>query len=119
MFATESLSGLNFVLEFNLPKEISDNQELIKLSVHNVDVPVVKIPVCPIGYKSIPIRTPGEIHCIECYKFVKDILPLINRWANSVYCACNKLSSSRSNQFVEAKLYAYKNDSSLYKIWVL
>ena len=47
MFEMDSLSELNFVLEFNLPKEISDNQEHIKLSVHHTDVPAVKIPACP------------------------------------------------------------------------
>lgn len=119
MLATDSLSDLNFVLEFNLPKEISDNQKRIKLSVHHVEVPVVEIPVCPIGYKSIPIRTPGEIHCIECYKHIKEVLPFINKWVNSVYCTYNKLHSSRSDLLVEAKLYAYKNDSSLFKKWDL
>ena len=119
MFATDSLSDLNFVLEFNLPKEIFDNQELIRLRVHHVDVPIVEIPVCPIGYKSIPIRTPGEIHCIERYKHIKEILPFINRWVNSVYCMYNKLHSSRSDLLVEAKLYAYKKDNSLFKKWNL
>lgn len=47
MFEMDSLSELNFVLEFNLPKAISDNQEHIKLSVHHTDVPAVKIPACP------------------------------------------------------------------------
>ena len=70
MFEMDSLSELNFVLEFNLPKEISDNQEHIKLSVHHTDVPAVKIPVCPIGYKSTPIKFPGEIHCLEYYKCI-------------------------------------------------
>lgn len=37
MFATDSLGELNFVLEFNLSKDISDNQEHIKLSVNLVD----------------------------------------------------------------------------------
>lgn len=119
MFETDSLSDINFVLEFNLPKEIYDNQEPIKLQVHHVDVPIVEIPACPIGYKSIPIRTPGEIHCIERYKHIKEVLPFINKWVNSVYCTYNKLHSGRSDLLVEAKLYAYKNDNSLFKKWDL
>lgn len=125
MFGTDSLSELNFVLEFNLPKEISDNQKHIKLSVHHVEVPVVEIPMCPIGCKSIPIRTPGEIHCIERkenyerYKYIKQILPFINKWVNNIYCACNKLQYNKSNLCVEAKLYAYKKDNSLFKKWNL
>lgn len=113
MFATDSLSEFNFVLEFNLPKDISDNQEHIKLSVHHMHVPVVE-QVCPIGYRPRSIKMLGEIHCIEHYKFIKDVLPLINRWVNSIYSAC-----SRSNHFIEAKLYAYKNDNSLFKKWDL
>lgn len=119
MLAADLLGELNFVLEFNLPKEISDNQDHIKLSVNRVVIPAVEIPACPIGYKPISFRTPGEIHCIERYKYIKDNLPLINRWVNSVYCACNKLISSRSNLCVEAKLYAYKKDHSLFKKWSL
>jgi len=119
MLKADILNDLNFVLEFILPKEISDNQDRIKLSVHRVDVPVVEIPICPIGHKSIPIRLSGEIHSIEYYKFVKDVLPLINRWVNSIYCTCSKLHSSRSNKFVEARLYAYRKDNSLFKKWDL
>lgn len=125
MFETYPLSGLNFVIEFNLPKEISDNQEPIKLSVNRVEVPAVEIPVCPIGYKSISFRTPGEIHCIEHkenherYKYIKQILPFINRWVNNIYCACNKLQYNKSNLCVKAKLYAYKKDNSLFKKWNL
>lgn len=119
MFKADSLSELNFALEFNLPKEISDNQEHFKLSVHRIEVPAVEIPVCPIGCKSISFRTPGEIHCLECYKYIKDVLPLINRWVNSIYCVCNKLNSSRNDQFTEAKLYAYRKDHSLFKKWNL
>jgi hypothetical protein len=78
MFAMDSLGEFNFVLEFNLPKEISDNQEHIKLSVHHIDVPIVEIPAFPLGYRSTPVKTPGEIHCIEHYKHIKDVLPLIN-----------------------------------------
>lgn len=114
MFETDSLSEFNFVLEFNLPKEISGNQELIHLPVHHFDVPIVEIPVCPISFK-----TPGEIHCIERYKNIKDVLPLINRWVNNVWSTCSKLHCNRSDQFVEARLYAYKSDHSLFKKWNL
>jgi hypothetical protein len=124
MFAADLLGELDFELEFNLPKEISDNQDHIKLSVNRVEVPAVEIPVCPIGYKSRPIRTPGEIHCIERYtkeryKCIKPILQSINKWVNSIYCACNKLHSNKSSLYVEAKLYAYKKDHSLFKKWGL
>ena len=121
MLATYPLSELDFVIEFNLPKEISDNQEHVKLSVNRVEVPAVAIPACSIGYKPISFRTPGEIHCIEHkenhegYKYIKQILPFINRWVNSIYCACNKLQYNKSNLCVEAKLYAYKKDHSLFK----
>jgi hypothetical protein len=117
MFATDSLGEFNFVLEFNLPKEISDNQEHIKLSVNRVDVPVINLSACPLGYKSTPVKASGEIYCIEHYKYIKDALPLINRWVNSVWSPCNKLHTSRSNLLVEAKLYAYKNDGSLFNKW--
>lgn len=119
MFKADLLGELDFELEFNLPKEISDNQEHIRLSVHRIEVPAVEIPVCPIGCKPISFRTPGEIHCLEYYKYIKDVLPLINRWVNSIYCTCSKLNSSRSNQFAEAKLYAYRKDHSLFKKWNL
>lgn len=119
MFATDSLGELRFVLEFNLPKEISDNQEHIKLSVHHVDVPIVEVPICPIGYKCIPIKKSGEIHCIESCEYIKDVLPLINKWANDTYRTCSKLLSSKSDLFVKAKLYAYKKDNSLLKKWWL
>lgn len=119
MFATDSLGGLNFVLEFNLPKEISDNQEHIRLSVNHIGIPTIEIPGCPFGLKFIHVKMSGEIHCIERYEDIKNVLPLINRWVNSIYCACNKLSSSRGDKFVEAKLYAYKKDNSLFKKWDL
>ena len=126
MFAADSLSEFNFVLEFNLPEEISNNQEHIKLLVNRVEFPAVEIPVCPIGYKSRPIRTLGEIHCIEHkenyehYKYImKQILPFINKWVNSICCACNKSQYYKSNLYIEAKLYAYKNDRSLFKKWKL
>lgn len=120
MFATDSLGVFNFVIEFNLPKEISDNQEHIKLQVNRVEVPAIKISTCPIGCKSLHFKTSGEIYCLERYKQIKDALPLINRWVNSVWSPCNTLHSSRSNLFVKAKLYAYnENDHSLFKKWNL
>jgi hypothetical protein len=119
MFAADSLCECNFVLEFNLPKEISSNQDYIKLSVNHVDLPTVEIPTSYIGYKPRPIITPGEIHCIEHYKHIKDVVPFINRWINSVYLGYSRLNSSVSSQLVEAKLYAYKNDGSLFKKWDL
>lgn len=120
MFATDSLGMFNFVIEFNLPKEISDNQDHIKLSVNRVEIPAIKIPACPIGCKSLHFKTSGEIHCIERYKHIKDVLPLINKWVNSVWSPCNTLHSSRSDLLVEANLYAYnENDHSLFKKWNL
>lgn len=119
MLAMDLLGELNFVIEFNLPKEISDNQDHIKLSVHHINVPVVEIPVCPLGCTPMPTKVSGEILCIEYYKCIKDVLPLINRWLNGIYCTCSKLHSSRSDLFVEAKLYSYKNDGSLFKKWSL
>ena len=119
MFVYDSLSELKFMLEFNLPKDISDNQEHIKLVVHHIELPEVETPMCPIGCKSIARRIAGEVHCMEYYKNVKDILPFINKWAVSVYCACNKLNNDRNNLFVKAKLYAYKNDGSLFKKFYL
>ena len=121
MLATYPLSELDFVIEFNLPKEISDNQEHVKLSVNRVEIPAVKIPACPIGCKSLHFKTSGEIHCIERYKHIKDVLPLINRWVNSVWSPCNTtLHSNRSDLLVKAKLYAYnENDHSLFKKWNL
>ena len=115
MFVHNSLSELKFILEFNLPKDISDNQEQIKLSVHHIELTAVEIPMCPIGCNSISSRICGEIYCIEYYKYIKDILPIINKWVESVYCVCNKLNSDRTNLFVKAKLYAYKNDGNLFK----
>ena len=119
MLAQDSLSELKFVLEFNLPKDISDNQEHIKLTVHHIEFPEVEIPMCPIGCSSIARKIAGEIHCIEQYKYIKDILPFINKWTNSIYCACNKLNNDRNNFFVKAKLHAYKNDDSLSKKFYL
>lgn len=115
MLAYNPHNEFKFELEFNLPKDISDNQEHIKLFVHHIELPEVETPMCPIGCNSIARRIAGEIHCIEHYKDVKGILPFINKWAISVYCACNKLNNDRNNLFVKAKLYAYKNDASLFK----
>ena len=114
MFAHDQLCEFNFVLEFNLPRAISDNQEHIKLTVHHVDLPEIEIPMCPIGCNFISSRIGCEIYCIEYYKYIKDILPIINKWVESIYCACNKLNCDRNDLFVKAKLYAYKNDGSLF-----
>lgn len=119
MFEADFSGELNFVLEFNLPKEISDNQDLIKLQVHRMEVPAVEPPGRPFGLKFIPAKMSGEIRCIEHYKYIKDVLPLINRWVDSIYCACSKLNGCRSDKFVEAKLYAYKKDYSLFRKWNL
>lgn len=119
MFEADSFSELNFVLEFNLPEEISDDQEHVKLSVHHVSVPTMEIPTCQLGCSPMPIKISGEIHCIEYYKCIKDVLPFINLWVYSMYCPCSKLNSDRTYLFVEAKLYAYKKDGSLFKKWDL
>ena len=84
-----------------------------------MEIPAVKIPACLIGYKSTPIKFPGEIHCLEYYKCIKDVLLLINRWVDSVYSPFSKLHIEYHSLFVEAKLYAYKNDNSLFKKWCL
>lgn len=117
MLVYDSLCEFKFVLEFNLPRAISDNQEHIKLTVHHVDLPEVEIPMCPIGCNSIARKITGEINCIEYYKYkyIKDILPFINKWTESIYCTFNKLNCDRNDLFVKAKLYAYKNDGSLFK----
>ena len=117
MFGTDTLDKLNFVLEFNLPKDISDNQEHINLSVHHIDVPVVETTACPIGCIPTSTKVPGEICCLDYYQRIKDVLQLINKWVNSVHSTCSKLPCSRSDLFVEAKLYAYKNNGSLFKKW--
>lgn len=125
MFEMDSLCELKYVLEFNLPEEISDNKDHIKLSVHNIEIPVVEIPPCPLGCIPMPIRMTGEVHCIvhkenyEYYKYIKQILPFINKWVNSIYCPCNNLQYNKRDLCVEAKLYAYKNDHILFKKWNL
>lgn len=115
MFEAVSSDKFTFVLEFNLPKEIFNNHSLIRLPVYYVTAPTVEIPSHSIGYKSRHVRTPGEIHCVEHYKRIKDVLPLINRWINDVHC----IHSNIGNKFVEAKLHAYKDDNSLFKKWNL
>lgn len=112
MFATDSLGELNFVLEFNLPKEISDNQEHIKLSVHHVDISIVEIP----AYRA----TPGEISCIECYEHIKDNLHLLEKWSRALYD--KQFGWSNSDLYVGARLYGYKDDKlittwALYKLY--
>lgn len=100
MFVTDSLDDLAFILEFNLPKEVFNTQEHIKLYVHQMNIPAVKVSPCFIGYKSKPIKMSGEIHCAEFYTNIKDVLPFINKWTNNVYCAYNKPTISKSSQLV-------------------
>ena len=71
MLAQDSLSEIKFVLEFNLPKDISDNQKCIKLAVLHIEIPEVEFPMCPIGLQPIARKIAGEIHCIEQYKYIK------------------------------------------------
>lgn len=108
MFATDSLGELNFVLEFNLPKEISDNQEHIKLSVHHVEVPVVGIPAYRI--------TPGQISCIEFYEYIKDKLYLLEKWSHALHD--KPFGWSNDDLYVNAELYGYR-DGVLITSWVL
>ena len=61
-----STNDINFVLEFNISKDISDNQELIKLPVSYANIPTDKTKESIIGYKHISsISINGEIHCNE------------------------------------------------------
>lgn len=108
MFSTDSLCELNFVLEFNLSKEISDNQEHIKLSVHHVDVPVVEIPACTIGHKSTPVKTPGQVFCIEFNDRIKDKLYLLEKWSHALYD--KPFGWANDDLYIDAKLYGYKDD---------
>jgi hypothetical protein len=108
MFATDSLGELNFVLEFDLPEEISDNQDHVKLSVHHVNVPIIKIPECPIGYRPISRRSSGELHCIEFYEYIKDKLHLLEKWSHALHD--KPFGWSNSDLYIDAKLYGYKDD---------
>lgn len=108
MFATDSLGELNFVLEFNLPKEISDNKEHIKLSVHHVNIPIVNFPV----YRA----TPGEINCIEYCGHIKDKLHLLEKWSRAIYD--KPFGWANSDLYIDAKLYGYKDDK-LVTFWSL
>lgn len=95
MFVKDSLHDFAFILEFNLPKDVSDNQEHVKLCVRQI-----KLPEFFIGYESKPIKIQGEIHCAEFYTNIKDVLPFINKWTNNVYCAYNKPTISKISQLV-------------------
>lgn len=107
-----SLNEFNFVLEFNLPKEISDSQELIKLSVHHVCAPTVEIPAC----LGCTIKTYGQISLIEFYEHIKDNLHLLEKWSHTLYDKTFGWASS--DLYVDAKLYGYKDDT-LVTSWML
>lgn len=108
MFATDSLGEFNFVLEFNLPKEISDNQDLIRLQVHHVDIPIVKIPACR--------STLGKVTCIEFYEYIKGSLHPLEKWSH--YLHDKSFGWSNNDLYVDAKLYGYKDDK-LVTSWIL
>lgn len=113
MFETDTLSELNFVLEFNLPKEISDDQDHIKLSVHHVAVPTVEIPA-HLGYT---IKMYGQIYLIEFYEHIKDKLCLLEKWSHILHD--EKFGWANSNLYIDAKLYGYNKDGELVTSWVL
>ena len=113
----------NFVLEFNLSKEISDNQELIKLPVSYANIPTDKTKESIIGYKHISsISMNGEIHCIENYRYIKDKLYLLEKLAHAF---CDKpLMQPIGDLCVNAKLYGYRDGElvvsySLYKLYLI
>ena len=113
----------NFVLEFNLSKEISDNQELIKLQVSYANIPTDKTKESIIGYKHISsISMNGEIHCIENYRYIKDKLYLLEKLAHAF---CDKpLMQPIGDLCVNAKLYGYRDGElvvsySLYKLYLI
>lgn len=112
MFAADSLGELNFVLEFNLPKEISDNQDLIRLQVHHVYVPTIKIP----AGSQFCDKTHGQIYCIEFCEYIKDKLHLLEKWPRALYD--KPFGWSNDNLYIDAKLYGYKNDG-LVTSWLL
>jgi hypothetical protein len=109
MFATDSLSELNFVLEFNLPKEISDNQECIKLSVNHVDIPIIKLMQSTV--------IPGQISCIGFYESIKDILHLIQRWITELFG--KSFGFADDSLYIGAKLYGYNKSGNLITAWKL
>ena len=113
----------NFVLEFNLSKEISDNQELIKLPVSYANIPTDKTKESIIGYKHISsISINGEIHCIESYRHIKDKLYLLKKLARAF---CDKpLMQPIGDLCVNAKLYGYRDAElvisySLHKLYLI
>ena len=118
-----STNDINFVLEFNISKDISDNQELIKLPVSYANIPTDKTKESIIGYKHISsISINGEIHCIESYRYIKDMLYLIEKLAHAF---CDKpLMQPISDLCVNAKLYGYRDDElailySLHKLYLI
>ena len=118
-----STNDINFVLEFNISKDISDNQELIKLPVSYANIPTDKTKESIIGYKHIySISINGEIHCIESYRYIKDKLYLLEKLARAF---CDKpLMQPISDLCVNAKLYEYRDDElvisySLHKLYLI
>lgn len=112
MFAEDLLGELDFVLEFSLPKEISDNQDHIKLSVNHVIIPIVETHNRSLGFD----KTNGQIYCIEFYESIKDKLHLLEKWSRALYDEL--FGWSNDNLFIDAKLYGYK-DGSLITSWLL
>jgi hypothetical protein len=109
MFAADSLCECNFVLEFNLPKEISSNQDYIKLSVNHIDLPTVEIPSDD--------KTHGQIYCIEFYENIKDKLHLLEKWLCALY---DKIFGwSNDSLYIDAKLHGYNKDGELTTSWLL
>lgn len=105
-----STNNVNFVLEFNLSKEISDDQQLIKLPVGYANIQTDKTEESIIGYnKHISnISINGEIHCIESYRHIKDKLYLLEKLAHAF---CDKpLMQPIGNLCVNTKLYEYRDD---------
>ena len=118
-----STNNVNFVLEFNLSKEISDDQQLIKLPVSYANIPKDKTTESIIGYKHISnISINGEIRCIESYRNIKDKLYLLEKLARAF---CDKpLMQPIGNLCVNAKLYEYRSDElvisySLHKLYLI
>lgn len=118
-----STNDANFVLEFNLSKDISDNQELIKLPVSYADIPTDKTKDSVIGYKHISnISINGEIHCIESYRNIKDKMYLLEKLAHAF---CDKqLTQPIGDLCFNAKLYEYRDDElvisySLHKLYLI
>lgn len=118
-----STNDVNFALEFNLSKEISDDQQLIKLPVVYANIPTDKTKESIIGYNHISnISISGEIHCIESYRHIKDKLHLLEKLAHDF---CDKpLMQPIGNLCVNAKLYEYRDDElvisySLHKLYLI